>query len=396
MRNTVAVDMTTGGTITAWDSAAENDNTINLLVHTGAGANPKIYLQNRSTSATITGFAANDIYFYEIPTQYYPEYDFELDNYLYVTLSDDSQTADPIRFRFSQDNGGKMTIEKDPGSRMFFIVYQKIYTDAEIEETIANMETTINNLPQTIKETASTSTVADNVNAFNLDGVFESIITNIKPIVLKKVVNGQTVTYDYVNTPPSNRIRNYIEIKENYIKFIEAHLPSGNSYDISSTTAFTLGGQQVYYTSITGASAYKNLTFTSPTVLSGAGTDVSLYEVRVPTPTNTYIKSEYKWTYDSTLDSYLVDLVFGVGDGNGNGKAIFSKVSDIFKFIYKSRTQNGAAYGVGMDDTHLYNIFKDVNYNAFIYKEYADLATAQSDQTLEDGTFAMIVEMPAQ
>lgn len=387
MRNTVVVDMTNGGALTAWDSVAESENTINLLVHTGAGANPKIYLENRTTSGTITGFDANSIYFYQIPAAYIPEYEFGADNRLYVTLSDDTQTAETIRFLFNADTGGQMTIQKDAGGRQFFCSYQKIMTDAEVNEVIQQAQTTIEQLPQTITTTASSSTVANNVNSFNLDGIFESIMTNIKPVLLKKA-NG---SYVYVNTPPSNGIRNYISIKENYIQFIEAHLPSGTSFAEGDTTAFTLGGQQVYYTSIDGGSAYKNLTFTSPTVLNGSSVDVSLYAVRIPTPTATYIKSQYKWTYDSTLQSYVVDLIFGVGDNSGNGQAIFSKVGDMFKFFYKSRTQNGAAFGVGMDDTNVYDIFAGAQFGAFVKKEYPTLSAAQADTSLPDGVYAVIV-----
>lgn len=388
MRNTVVVDMTNSGAIVGVDAVAEKINTINLLVYTGSGANPKIHITTREIDEMITGFEPDSIYFYSIPTAYYPEYIFGEDNYMYVTLSDNSQTADPIRFNFNKDNGGDLVLTKDPGSRMYFASYITVKTSAEVAESVEQIEQVITDLPQTIETTASSSTVANNVNSFNLDGIFESIMTNIKPVLLKYVAADN---YQYVNTPPSNLIRNYITIKENYIQFIEDHIPSGSSFAASGTTLFTLGGQQVYYTSITGADAFRFLTFTSPTILNGSAADVEAYKVRIPTPIATYIKSQYKWTYDSTLQSYVVDLIFGAGDASGNGQAIFSKVGDMFKFFYKSRTQNGAAFGVGMDDTNVYDIFAGAQFGAFVKKEYPTLSAAQADTSLPDGVYAVIV-----
>lgn len=387
MRNTVCVDMTQGGTVTAWDSFAENRNTINLLIHTGGGTNPRVDIENRSTTATITGFDLNAVVFCEIPAQYYPEYSETLDNNLYIRVVDDTQRSELIAFTFHEDMGGQMSISKIVGEASFVCVYQNIMTDAEANQVIQEAQTTIQNLPTTIQTEASTANVANNVNSFNLDGVFESIITNIKPIILKKVNDA----YVYVNTPPSNGIRNYIEIKQNYIRFIEFHLPTGSSFSEANTTLFTLGGQQVYYTSIEGSSAYKNLTFTSPTVLNGATVNVDDYKVRYPTPTATYVKSQYQWEYDSTLQSYTVSLLFGAGDGSGNGVATFSKVGDLFEFFYKSRTLNGAKFGFAMDDNNAYNIYKNVNFNTFNAKEYPTLANAQADSSLPDGVFALIV-----
>ena len=376
MRNTVAVDMTTGGTITAYDAVAENENSINLLVHTGAGANPKMEIQTRDVDRVITGFAANSIYFYKIPSELYPTWSAELDDYMYVTLSDDSQTAQPIRFRFTYgDTTAQMTLKADVNNRLFITMYAEILTDAEIAESITNANQAIEQLPQTITNTASSATVANNVNAFNLDSVFESLITNIKPVLLKYVA---TDDYQYVNTPPSNQIRNYLTIKENYLQFVEAHLPSGNSFTAADTTLFTLGGAQVYYTSITGSNAYKYLTFTSPTVLNGQSADVEAYKVRVPTPTATYIKGQYKWTYDSTMQSYVVDIILGAGDQNGRGIAKIRKDNNGLDIRYLSRTTN-TDFGIKVQDDGFYGIFGGAVRRVALPIPYNSVQDAQAD-----------------
>ena len=348
MRNTVVVDMVNGGVVTAVDAVADDENTINLLVYTGSGANPQIHITTRDIDETITGFEPESIYFYEIPSEYYPEYVFDADNNMYVTLSDANQER-TIRFHWSGVENGHMKLMYDIPYR-YFVVFQKIPTQAEIVEAVSEVQEEINKLPETITNTASSSTVANNVNSFNLDGIFESIMTNIKPILLKYTA---VDTYEYVNTPPSNGIRNYINIKENYIQFIEAHLPSGNTFAEAATTLFTLGGQQVYYTSITGSGAYKYLTFTSPTILSGSGVDVEQYKVRIPTPTATYIKSQYQWSYDSSISSYLVELMFGTGDANGRGIYKFVKDANSSMLVYTSRT-TGAVLGIKITDEGVY------------------------------------------
>ena len=356
MRNTVVVDMVNGGIVTAVDAVADDENTINLLVYTGSGANPQIHITTRDIEETITGFESDSIYFYEIPSEYYPEYIFDADNNMYVTLSDASQER-TIRFHWSGAANGYMKLTKDTDYR-YFVVYQKIMSSSEVVQAVEETQQAIENLPETITETASTSTVANNVNSFNLDGIFESIMTNIKPILLKYTAAD---TYEYVNTPPSNGIRNYIIIKENYIQFIEAHLPSGNTFAAAATTLFTLGGEQVYYTSITGSGAYKYLTFTSPTILSGSGVDVEQYKVRIPTPTATYIKSQYQWRYDSSISSYLVELLFGTGDANGRGIYKFVKDANSGMLVYTSRI-TGAVLGIKITDEGVWYTQDGVNW----------------------------------
>jgi hypothetical protein len=147
----------------------------------------------------------------------------------------------------------------------------------------------------------------------------------------------------------------------------------------------------VYHTSISGGDAYKFFTFTSPTVLNGASADVEAYRVRIPTPTATYIKSQYKWTYDSTLQSYTVDLIFGVGDQNGKGQAHFSKTANGFDYVYDSRTSGVGSFGVAMDDGEVYAVYNSSNYPMFIKKEYASIADAQADTSLPVGAYAIIV-----
>ena len=238
-------------------------------------------------------------------------------------------------------------------------------------------------------EKINSSATAETVNAFNLDGVFESLITNIKPCLLK--YDEENEVYTYVNTAPTNYIRNYIKIFENKLQFIESHFAESSSYSESNTELFTLGGSQVYYTSITGADAYKFLTFTSPSVLH-PNDNAELYKVRLPKPTNTYVKSEFKWTYNSTYQSYEPELTFGVGDVQGRGKYKFYKDGDSGRFVYTSRT-DGNEYGFIIKDDGIYKVFNNVQYKDMPYKLYSSYADAVADvNNMPTGSFGIVVQ----
>jgi hypothetical protein len=238
-------------------------------------------------------------------------------------------------------------------------------------------------------EKINSSATAETVNAFNLDGVFESLITNIKPCLLK--YDEENEVYTYVNTAPTNYIRNYIKIFENKLQFIESHFAESSSYSESNTELFTLGGSQVYYTSITGADAFKFLTFTSPSVLH-PNDNAELYKVRLPKPTNTYVKSEFKWTYNSTYQSYEPELTFGVGDVQGRGKYKFYKDGDSGRFVYTSRT-DGNEYGFIIKDDGIYKVFNNVQYKDMPYKLYSSYADAVADvNNMPTGSFGIVVQ----
>lgn len=237
---------------------------------------------------------------------------------------------------------------------------------------------------QVVNNTVNSSTTAETVNAFNLDSVFESVITNIKPCLLKYDETNEV--YIYVNTPPTNYIRNYIKLEKNSLQFIESHFAESSTYSAANTELFTLGGSQVYYTSITGADAFKFLTFTSPSVLH-PDDNAELYKVRLPKATNTYVKSEYRWTYDQTLDTYNVQLVFGTGDNQGRGKGYFEKTNDGYEFKYTSRT-TGQDIGFAIKDDAVYDILNGVQYKHRIQPVYDDLT--QVPQDFPDDNFLFI------
>jgi hypothetical protein len=242
--------------------------------------------------------------------------------------------------------------------------------DEKEAEDIAKEEAT-----KVADEKINSSQTAETVNAFNLDSVFESLITNIKSCLLK--YDEQNEVYVYVNTAPSNYIRNYIKIFENKLQFIEAHFVESSTYSAANTELFMLGGSQVYYTSITGADAFKFLTFTSPSVLH-PDDNAELYKVRLPKATNTYVKSEFKWVYNQTYQSYEPELTFGVGDQNGRGKYKFYKDGDSGRFVYTSRT-DGKEYGFKITDTGVYDVFADTDYKHRIEPVFDTLNDVPAD-----------------
>lgn len=225
-------------------------------------------------------------------------------------------------------------------------------------------------------EKINSSATAETVNAFNLDSVFESVITNIKPCLLK--YDEENEVYNYVNTPPANYIRNYIKLEKNSLQFIESHFTESSSYSESNTELFTLGGSQVYYTSISGADAYKFLTFTNPTKLHGTDINIELYKVRLPKAVNSYVKSEFKWTYDSTNQTYQPELTFGTGDAQGRGKYKFYKDNDSGRFVYTSRT-DGKEYGFKIKDDGTYDVLADTDYKHRIQPVYDTLNDVPQD-----------------
>ena len=261
--------------------------------------------------------------------------------------------------------------------------------DEKEAEDIAKEEAT-----KVADEKINSSQTAETVNAFNLDSVFESVITNIKPCLLKYQAGeeGETGVYVYVNTPPTNYIRNYIKLEKNSLQFIESHFAESSSYSETNTELFTLGGSQVYYTSISGADAYKFLTFTNPTKLHGTDINIELYKVRLPKATNSYVKSEFKWTYDSANQTYQPELTFGTGDAQGRGKYKFYKDNDSGRFVYTSRT-DGNEYGFIIKDDGIYKVFNNVQYKDMPYKLYSSYADAVADvNNMPTGSFGIVVQ----
>lgn len=215
------------------------------------------------------------------------------------------------------------------------------------------------------KTTAETAQkVAEEVKA-TLDNLPEIGATIVNENVIKSdtmqavwcfarymLVQFMETNFDALDTTKAyNQLRKYIRIFDDNIKVIEAELSNTETEDYTDPN-----GQKLYWTAVTGTNAHKFFTYTSPLTIAASErpeglTDSefeALYTVKVRKTVAEYVKCSLGFPI-SANGTGEPELVFGTGDGSGNGKYYFVKDADSGRFVYTSRT-DGKEYGIAIKD----------------------------------------------
>ena len=175
-------------------------------------------------------------------------------------------------------------------------------------------------------------------------GIDDELLTNVKPYFLhgdayysvarKKVIWNNSDTYIFSSTPYSF-IAQQTSISEADIQLRETTYSSGVSYSYANTVGFTIGGQQVYYTSIgTDVGAYSSYTFTNPQAVYGNNVDVKAFEVRLPRST---VKTVAKWDWELVNGEYIPKIIKNrTTDQKANGFKFYEDGTSLVKADFET------------------------------------------------------------
>lgn len=277
---------------------------------------------------------------------------------------------------------------------------QEYYYNAEPEVPDVVVETVIqsNEFVSTITNVAKQEVVAADVihatNAFIEDAFVERLITNltnfkcVPNLVLKEDESCEWAAGErtYSCSAPSEYgdIRPYIEMDAIFLRFIEAHLiPAANpsQLTLSQVEPLIIRGRQMYYTSILGGEApYEWLTFTPPGVKYPEITaeNAEMFKVYIRKAEVEYVKAAFDFNIQEIdgVKTFEPEIILGVGDENGNGKAYLRKSTEGMEMLYSSRF-TGELLGVKTTDDG--SFYKDKNSG-----EWVPIGTGGGNITLLD------------